>query len=66
VATAADARSSGLAGRLTERALTLAGDRMVVLEAQSYLARWYERFGFVRDRDEFRGRHRARRDAPPA
>jgi len=24
-----------------------------VLDAQSYLARWYERFGFVPDGDEF-------------
>jgi ElaA protein len=53
VATAADARSAGLAGRLMQRALTLAGDRVVVLDAQSYLARWYEGFGFVRDGDEF-------------
>lgn len=53
VATAADARSAGLAGRLMQHALTLAGDRSVVLDAQSYLARWYEGFGFVRDGDEF-------------
>lgn len=53
VATALSARSAGLAGLLMQRAVTLAGDRAVVLDAQSYLARWYERFGFVRDGDEF-------------
>jgi ElaA protein len=49
VATAAPARGSGLAARLMQRALTLAGDREVVLNAQAYLLEWYERFGFVRD-----------------
>jgi ElaA protein len=49
VATAATARGSGLAARLMQRALTLAGDREVVLNAQAYLLQWYERFGFVRD-----------------
>ena len=53
VATAAGARSSGLAGRLMQRALELAGDREVVLEAQSYLQGWYERFGFVRVGEEY-------------
>lgn len=53
VATAASARSAGHAGRLMRRALALAGDREVVLDAQSYLSRWYERFGFEQDGDEF-------------
>jgi ElaA protein len=53
VATAADARSAGLARRLMDRALELAGDRAVVLDAQSYLGRWYQGFGFVQDGDEF-------------
>jgi len=53
VATAPSARSGGHAGRLMERALDLAGDRDVVLDAQSYLQGWYERFGFVRSGDEF-------------
>lgn len=53
VATAAGARSSGLAGRLLQRALELAGDREVVLDAQSHLQRWYERFGFARVGDEY-------------
>lgn len=53
VATAASARSSGLAGQLMRRALELAGDRDVVLDAQAYLEKWYERFGFVRVGAEF-------------
>jgi ElaA protein len=36
-----------------ERALELAGDRDVVLDAQSYLQEWYERLGFVRAAEEF-------------
>jgi ElaA protein len=53
VATAASARSTGLAGRLMQRALELAGDRDVVLDAQSYLQGWYERFGFARVGEEY-------------
>jgi ElaA protein len=53
VATAATARSGGHAGRLMERALELAGARDVVLDAQSYLRGWYERFGFEVDGAEF-------------
>ena len=46
VATAVDARGRGLAALLMTRALQLAGDAVVVLEAQSYLTRWYGQFGF--------------------
>jgi len=54
VATALDARSRGLAGRLMAHALELLGDRADIrLDAQSPLQGWYERFGFVRDGDEF-------------
>ncbi|MCU1659570.1 MAG: GCN5-related N-acetyltransferase [Pseudonocardiales bacterium] len=53
VATAASARGNGLAARLMERALQLAGDRSVVLNAQSYLTDWYARFGFERAGEEF-------------
>lgn len=53
VATAPRARSLGLAARLMERALELAGDRPVVLDAQSHLADWYARFGFARAGDDF-------------
>jgi ElaA protein len=53
VTTAAAARSAGHARQLMARALELAGDRDVVLDAQSYLQEWYERLGFVRVGDEF-------------
>jgi ElaA protein len=46
VATAADARGSGLAAALMDRALELAGPATVELHAQSYLVDWYGRFGF--------------------
>lgn len=49
VATAARARGRGLGGDLMHRALELSGDVDVVLDAQSHLARWYERFGFRPD-----------------
>ena len=48
VATAASARGEGLAAQLMTRALELAGDGEVVLDAQTYLEGWYTRFGFVR------------------
>ncbi len=47
VATRADVRGDGLAGELMRRALELAGAAPVVLDAQSHLAGWYARFGFV-------------------
>ena len=53
VATRPDARGSGLAARLMERALELCGDREIVLDAQTYLFDWYARFGFVRDGADF-------------
>ncbi len=53
VATAATARSAGHAGRLMAHALELASGRDVVLDAQSYVQGWYERFGFKADGDEF-------------
>jgi ElaA protein len=53
VATAASARGQGLAARLVTRALDLAGARDVILHAQSQLADWYTRFGFVRDGADF-------------
>lgn len=48
VATTAEARGAGLAAHLMQRALSLAGDREVTLNAQTYLLEWYSRFGFVR------------------
>ena len=53
VATRRDARGQGLAEALVRRAVELAGDRPVVLDAQSYLQAWYTRMGFVRDGADF-------------
>jgi ElaA protein len=48
VATAARFRGQGLAARLIEEGITLAGDVPVTLGAQAHLEGWYERFGFRR------------------
>ena len=53
VATAASARSGGLAAELMRRALELCGSAPVVLNAQSYLRDWYARFGFAQDGAEY-------------
>jgi ElaA protein len=57
VATAPSARGTGLAAMLVRHALELvAADdpgTEIVLDAQTYLADWYERFGFRRDGDEY-------------
>ena len=53
VCTRADARGSGLAAQLMQAALAQSAGRTVVLDAQSYLAGWYARFGFVADGPEF-------------
>lgn len=53
VATAAESRGEGLAARIVARALELAADQPVVLDAQSHLADWYARFGFVRAGADF-------------
>jgi ElaA protein len=53
VATAVAARGTGLAAQLMARALELAGEREVVLDAQSYLFEWYARFGFERDGEDY-------------
>ena len=49
VLTAKGARGSGLGGRLMERALREIGDRPSVLDAQSHLEAFYERYGYVRN-----------------
>lgn len=49
VATAASQRGAGYAAALMRHALALAPVGDVVLGAQTYLADWYARFGFVRD-----------------
>jgi ElaA protein len=48
VATDPAARSRGVAGRLMEFALQRLGKAEAVLDAQSPLEGWYQRFGFVR------------------
>ncbi|WP_457255725.1 GNAT family N-acetyltransferase [Pedococcus sp. P5_B7] len=47
VATAVSARGRGLAASLVRAALALAGERAVVLDAQSHLVDWYAGFGFA-------------------
>lgn len=46
-------RGSGLAEELMRSALTLVGGRACRLDAQSYLADWYTRFGFAACGEEF-------------
>jgi ElaA protein len=54
VCTAAKARGTGFAGLLVAAALDLIGDETpCVLDAQSHVARYYERFGFVASGPEF-------------
>jgi ElaA protein len=53
VCTRSDRRGAGLAAELMQAALRHAGDRPVVLAAQSPLAGWYARFGFSPDGAEF-------------
>ena len=53
VATAATARSRGLARELMERAIAEAGNADIVLDAQAQLEGWYARFGFRRSGDTF-------------
>ena len=48
VATAPGFRGTGLAARLMEEGIALAGDVPVTLGAQAHLEGWYERFGFRR------------------
>jgi ElaA protein len=49
VATALSARGEGLAALLMRHAIDLAVDADIVLDAQTQLFAWYERFGFVRN-----------------
>ena len=54
VATAPTARSSGVASELLRRALdSIRPECEIVLDAQSYLQPWYERFGFAATGPEF-------------
>jgi ElaA protein len=54
VATARSARSAGIASVLLRYALAaIPADTVVVLDAQTPLEGWYQRFGFVRNGAEF-------------
>jgi ElaA protein len=53
VCTHRDHRGQALAAQLMRRVLDEAADRVVVLDAQTYLAAWYQRFGFVPAGPEF-------------
>lgn len=53
VATAAGHRGRGWAGRLLVAALEPAGDRDVVLDAQSHLVPWYAGHGFAVSGEDF-------------
>lgn len=53
VVTAPDHRGTGLAAELMGWVLERYGRRALELEAQSHLAGWYERFGFVRTGPDF-------------
>ena len=54
VCTAAKARGEGLSARLLDAALELAGERTpTVLDAQSYLVGFYERYGFAASGPEY-------------
>ena len=54
VATVSSARGAGLAARMMTAAVqSVPADVDVVLDAQSHLAGWYGRFGFVADGPEF-------------
>jgi len=46
-------RGRGIAARLMAEALEIVGSRPSRLDAQSYLARWYTRFGYLQDGPEF-------------
>ena len=54
VATAADARGRGLAGRLLQQVVAEHGaEQTLVLHAQSHLSTWYARHGFEVDGAEY-------------
>jgi len=53
VCTAASARGTGLGRRLMAIAVCVAGPRPVVLDAQTYLVKFYASFGFVATGAEF-------------
>lgn len=48
VCTLKDLRGNGLSGQLVAEVSARFGDGVLKLNAQAYLERWYERFGYVR------------------
>jgi ElaA protein len=46
-------RGAGWAGRIMDEALTVIGNRTSVLEAQTHLARFYAKFGYVQTGPEY-------------
>lgn len=54
VCTRIDMRGRGLSGELMNDVSTRFGDRLLKLNAQAHLERWYEGFGYVRSGDNFR------------
>ena len=53
VATSSDHRGRGVAAALMKAAIDLAGSREIVLNAQSHLQQWYERFDFLQAGEEY-------------
>lgn len=53
VCTRKDQRGRGLSGRLMAEVTRLWGDGELQLNAQAYLERWYESFGYVRSGDDY-------------
>lgn len=53
VCTRKNVRGQGLSGRLMNEVSNRFGDGVLKLNAQAYLERWYEGFGFVRSGDNF-------------
>ncbi|MGH3351519.1 MAG: GNAT family N-acetyltransferase [Nocardioides sp.] len=53
VALASSHRGKGLADKIMTAAVEAVTDRDIVLDAQSPLAGWYAKFGFVKDGEDF-------------
>jgi ElaA protein len=53
VVTAANARGRGLAAQLMKNALEIVGDADSVLDAQTYVQGFYEKFGYVAEGPEY-------------
>lgn len=53
VCTAAEARGNGLSGRLMEAVLAEIGSAPSVLDAQTYVTKFYASYGFVAEGDEY-------------